>query len=77
MKCIRLEYMLKYAVELCRYHRYSNLLVHTICRSIRFEIRLKLLKMQKITNNETRNPIRHLMSLSHSQQVRIKQKLKN
>ena len=52
--------MLKSAVELCRYHRYSNLLVHMICRSIRFETKLKLSKMQKVTNNETRNP-RHTL----------------
>ena len=70
--------MLKSAVELCRYHRYSNLLVHTICRSIRFETKLKLSKMQKVTNNETRNPIKHTLDeFITCTIVRIQQMLKN
>ena len=70
--------MLKSAVELCRYHRYSNLLVHMICRSIRFETKLKLSKMQKVTNNETRNPIKHTLDeFITCTSVRIQQMLKN
>ena len=69
--------MLKSAVELSLPSIFESFSTYDM--SFRFETKLKLSKMQKVTNNKTRNPIRHTLDefITCTTSVRIQQMLKN